>query len=387
MNILTTEIFIKRSNEIHNKEKILYSYEKVIYKDYYTPVEIFCKKCNNYFWQKPANHLRNSGCKECGKLQSIETRKTKFNDFVKKANNIYNFKYIYNRNTFIDMKTPIEIICTICNKKSEIIPYNHINKHLLVECFYCKREKRYDKNKLTKIFIKKAINIHKNKYDYSLVQYKKAKEDVEIICNICNNHFFQTPSNHLHKTRPQGCPYCYGLYKTTENIIKEFQEVHGKDHYDYSLVDYKNSKTKVKIKCNKCKTIFKQTPNVHLQNKGCSVCNESKGEKRIRNWLKENKIIFESQKKFKNCIFKKSGVLKFDFYLPDFNLCIEYDGIQHFKSIKFFKKTDTLKNNKIRDKIKTNYCLQNNIKLLRIPYWEFDNIESILEDILYIKIF
>ena len=74
--------------------------------------------------------------------------------------------------------------------------------------------------------------------------------------------------------------------------------------------------------------------------------------------------------------------MPFDFYLPAYNLCIEFDGEQHFKSIKHFGGEKRLSIQKIKDNIKTEYCKNNNIKLLRIPYYDFNNIEKILEKIL-----
>ena len=70
--------------------------------------------------------------------------------------------------------------------------------------------------------------------------------------------------------------------------------------------------------------------------------------------------------------------MPFDFYLPDYNTCIEYDGELHYKAVDYFGGDDALGNTKCRDEIKTQYCKENNIKLIRIPYWEFDNIEEIL---------
>lgn len=82
----------------------------------------------------------------------------------------------------------------------------------------------------------------------------------------------------------------------------------------------------------------------------------------------------------KNCVF--------DFYLPDYNILIEYDGEQHFKPVDFASKglewaTKIFEYNQIKDKIKNDYCKDNNIRLIRIPYWDFDNIETILASEIY----
>jgi len=116
--------------------------------------------------------------------------------------------------------------------------------------------------------------------------------------------------------------------------------------------------------------------------RGCKKCNQSKGEKKIYDFLLENKVNFKEEFPLVDCKYKRK--LWLDFYLIDFYLAIEYDGYQHFHPVNFSGKNTSwskknLKKIKERDEIKTKYCKDNNINLLRIPYWEFDNIENILE--------
>jgi very-short-patch-repair endonuclease len=114
----------------------------------------------------------------------------------------------------------------------------------------------------------------------------------------------------------------------------------------------------------------------------CPKCRESKGEKSIFKWLKNNGIYVIQEYKFGDCRDKRK--LPFDFYLPDYNVCIEYDGEQHHTvRTNFFGGNDKFKQLKRRDKIKTKYCKDNNIYLLRIPYWDFNNIEQILTETLF----
>ena len=101
---------------------------------------------------------------------------------------------------------------------------------------------------------------------------------------------------------------------------------------------------------------------------GCANCKESKGEREISKWLIEQEINFKKQKTFNNCKFKRQ--LYFDFYLPDYNLCIEFDGEQHYHSIEYFGGETNLLENKKRDEFKNNFCFKNNIKLERIKYDE-----------------
>lgn len=117
----------------------------------------------------------------------------------------------------------------------------------------------------------------------------------------------------------------------------------------------------------------------HLkQNCGCPICNESKGEKAIRLYLKNNNIEFIQEYKFNDCRYKRN--LPFDFYIQEYNLCIEFDGRQHFEADNYFGGEKEFKDIKIRDEIKDNYCKENGVNLLRISYYEIDNMESILNE-------
>ena len=150
--------------------------------------------------------------------------------------------------------------------------------------------------------------------------------------------------------------------------------------YDYSKVEYINATTKVIIIC-PLHGEFKQTTNNHLTGFGCPSCNESKGELRIKEYLNSKNINFKIQFKFKNCKnLETNYLLPFDFYLPKYNICIEFDGMQHFKPIEHFGGEIAFKKLQHRDNIKINFCKNNNIKLLRIPYNKFNDIESILTD-------
>lgn len=121
--------------------------------------------------------------------------------------------------------------------------------------------------------------------------------------------------------------------------------------------------------------------------KGCPICNEnnkqnSKGMLKVEKWLKDNDIIFEKEYKFDECRDKRK--LPFGYYLPNKNVCIEVDGRQHFEKAYFggineSKAIKALEYTKRHDEIKNNFCKQNNIKLIRIPYFEIHNIDNILK--------
>lgn len=177
-----------------------------------------------------------------------------------------------------------------------------------------------------------------------------------------------------------GCDLCDIERKRSdkEKFIKKSKKIHG-DKYDYSLVEYVKNNINVKIIC-PIHGIFEQKPMNHLVGKGCLICKESKGEIKINNFLLINNVEFIREYRFKDC--KNIKTLPFDFYLPEHNICIEYDGIQHFKEVKNWGGKKGYELIKERDKIKNEYCIKNDIKLIRIPYYVYSNIEEKLKEIL-----
>jgi very-short-patch-repair endonuclease len=279
----------------------------------------------------------------------------KTNKFIEKSKLKHGNLYNYNLVDYINAHKKVKIICEK-HGSFEQRPNDHLNGS---GCSLCNGGVRLD----TKQFIIKSKEIHGNRYDYSLSKYKTSYDKIKIICKE-HGIFNQKSNGHLNG---KGCPFCNGGVKLTKNIfIKKSKQIHG-NTYDYSLVDYINTKTKVKIIC-KEHGVFTQLPYQHLSNNGCPICKESKGEKEIRNILNINNIIYKTQKRFENC--KDKLPLPFDFYLPNYNLCIEYDGKQHFESINFFGGNKSFILQQKRDKIKNIYCKENNIKLLRIKYDE-----------------
>jgi len=153
-------------------------------------------------------------------------------------------------------------------------------------------------------------------------------------------------------------------------------------------LEYTGIKKFLDIEC-KCKRIFSASfSRFKAGQTRCKVCSskESKGEYTVRIWLEENNINFVREKVFDGCrnVESKRSLL-FDFYLSKYNIIIEYDGQQHFYPVQFNnisegKAENNFKQTQINDKTKNEYCKNNNIKLIRIPYIEFDNIEGILEE-------
>ena len=351
MNIDKTNKFINKAKKIHNDK---YDYSLVDYIHSKTKVKIICFE-HGVFEQMPQKHLIGQGCSKCSKTKKLTTEK-----FIKKSQEIHGNKYDYSIVNYINYHTKVKIICPE-HGVFEQKPDNHLNGN---GCFKCCG----NDTKTTEQFINESQEIHGNKYNYSLVKYINNKTKVKIICKK-HGIFEQTPNKHLKK---QHCPICIGnIKKTNDQFILDSKKIHG-DRYDYILVNYINTKTKVKIIC-PIHGVFEQIPTNHIDKQyGCPVCKESKGERMIRNILLKNNIKNNTQKRFKKCKNKLS--LPFDFYLPDYNTCIEYDGKQHFEPVKRFGGSEQYQKTLINDNIKNIFCDKNNINLLRITYK--DNINQ-----------
>jgi very-short-patch-repair endonuclease len=298
----------------------------------------------------------------------------RFNNFIQKANNIHNGFYSYKKVNYINVRKNVVITCPT-HGDFEQLPYNHLIGKGCNKCSIENNKKKFTKS--SSDFINQSNIIHNNRYDYSEVDYINDGTKVDIICPH-HGLFSQMPNKHL---RGQGCPNCK-ISKTKKTNIKKYSElfpvksstIHN-NFYDYSKINYINAKTPVDIICNK-HGIFKQIPSNHLDGKGCPKCNQSRGENKIERYLIDNNIKYETQKKFDDCV--KSKKLSFDFWISDKNILIEFDGLQHFYPLGFQGGLKKLEYTKECDKIKDEYCINKNIRLLRISYKEINEIDKIL---------
>ena len=197
-------------------------------------------------------------------------------EFIQKARKVHGDKYDYSKTIYIKALDKTIIICPIHGKFLQA-PHSHLRGD---GCPKCGGTGKFT----TEDFIQKAREVHGNKYDYSLIDYINSKLNIIIICPE-HGEFKQTPNSHLDG---QGCPKCYGLYKTTKDFIIEAKKIHG-DKYDYSLVDYINATTKIIIICPKHGE-FKQQPYSHLSKIGCPKCGGT-GKFTTEEFIQKNKAI------------------------------------------------------------------------------------------------
>lgn len=258
-------------------------------------------------------------------------------------------------------------------------------------CPKCADERIGERCKLTYLkFIDRAKGIHGNKYEYSLITQDNYVDTHHKVPILCKEHgvFFQTPHQHL---SGRGCYWCgkkrmaKAQAYTIEELVAIFNKIfNGK--YDYSLFnEYHRKKDRIKVICPK-HGIFEVTVDNHLyRHSGCPRCKRSFGEEKISEFLQEQIIEFVEQYSIPNeMLFCENKKLIVDFYLPKHNTIIEYQGIQHYKEIQMFD-TRNFEQQQERDFAVRQYCRQYKIKLIEIPYTDYENIETILAKELKIK--
>ena len=365
---LTTEGFIRRAKEVHGNR---YDYSKVKYVNTRRKVCIICPK-HGEFWQIPLYHLNGSGCPYCAGKIRLTTE-----EFIRRAKDIHGDRYDYSKVEYVNARTKV---CIICPEHGEF--RQTASEHLRGQgCPKCAQEKKKDSSltSTTEEFIRKAKEVHGDKYDYSKVKYVNVRTKV---CIVCPEHgeFQQIPSNHLNG---QGCPKCAQEKhnSTTEEFIRKAKEVHG-DKYDYSKVEYVNAYTKVRIIC-PIHGDFEQNAHSHLNGRGCPKCNESQMEKNTAKFLEENNIDYISQARKKDLVWLERQSL--DFYIPKYHIAIECQGGQHFKTVDFFGGKRGYSDRLKKDLSKYNKCLSNNVKL--IYYVPESLVEEVINNTKYNNIY
>lgn len=290
----------------------------------------------------------------------------------------------------------VDVKCDYCGKIIKVA-YGDYNRYKFdkYSCVSCRQKKtsEYNLKQRQDDLYNRALDFC-NEKGYKLITPKSD------ILNSETRVLYECPKHGTHETKiytlisRHGCIDC-GIEDVSNTHRKNINEVYNdfkkyggllinKD--DYISWNCKN----LNVICKECGEIFTTSYGAYINRGGqvCSKCtyNTSKGERVIKEFLEHKKIKFDMQFRFDDC--KNIIPLPFDFYLYKYNTCIEYDGEGHYIPINRGKISDleaqeVLENIKFRDNIKTQYCKDNNIKLIRIPYWDFDNIDKILNKELF----
>lgn len=197
-----------------------------------------------------------------------------------------------------------------------------------------------------------------------LEKYKGSMENIEVKHMECGNKYYVRPSNFLGGRR---CPKCNGRAKTTEDVREELYNLVGDE---FTLVgEYINSSTNVTLKHEVCGKDFPIRFYNFKARMNCTRCKntgESIGERNIRLYLEENNYTFEREKEFEGMANERN--LRIDFYLPKYNLAIEFNGEQHYSYDEGYWTKEEYLRQLENDDIKKKYCEDKGIELLIIPY-------------------
>jgi hypothetical protein len=287
--------------------------------------------------------------------------KLTLDDIQKKSNSIHNSEYTIN-GEYINHGTPILIKHNVCGYEWKVRLGNHFGGK---KCPMCAGNAKLTKE----AFQAKSNEIHNNEY-LVIGEYKSVDEQIGLKHISCGNEF------------KCNCQHVYTKWDK-DNFIEKSNEIHNSEYK--LLSEFINIDTKILLEHTICGYQWESLPKKHIHHKqGCPNCNESKGEKDIKRCLNDSNIDYVIQKKFDDC--RNVHPLPFDFYLPEYNTCIEFDGIQHFEASEWFGGQDALNKNIIRDNIKNKYCEENKIKLYRISYLDnlYDKLNLILQELLKI---
>lgn len=296
-------------------------------------------------------------------------------------NKLFDFEKIKQNKSNTRIK--LKIKCKCGNKfKANFDKFKNQNKKQCDECGLDIKRRKFSKTQ--EQFEKELKELVGDEYTV-LDKYINTDTTLNIRHNskLCNNYIWIVrPANIIRGDR---CPVCSKIMnginqrKTTRQYCEEIRELYGNE---FEVInEYTGAFNKIYIKHNLCGNIFNVTARDMLRNHGCPFCNESKGEKENRKVLENNKINYKCQYSFDDLLSDLGNLLRFDFAIFDklnnLSFLLEYDGEFHYRKI---HKDHDFEGQVRRDNLKNEYCEKNNIDLLRIPYWDFDNIEEILNN-------
>lgn len=351
----STESFIQRSKKIYGYHL---DYSKTVYKGLDEKLIITCPRhgdfevvARDHFYSRGSNKY---GCRKCTAESYKKSRET---SALNRFHQVHGNTYDYSKLVYVNMNTPGEIVCRRHGSFWQVL-YRHAEG---AHCPTCVREK--EKVSLED-FIFRAREIFGDKYDYSRVSTTLG---VNVKMQIgCPQHgfFIQRLNSHL---QGNGCKKCHQLSqrKTRDEFIREACLIHG-DKYDYSKVVYVSNKHKVEIICPKHGS-FHQKPNSHISSgAGCILCADSKGERVIEEFLKKCGVSYLREYSIPDHRYR------YDFYLPDFNLYIEFHGVQHYRPVDIFGGKAELIKTKKRDLRKKMLVQETGGELITVPFTHLD---------------
>jgi uncharacterized protein with PIN domain len=310
-------------------------------------------KCGNVYEVRPNDFLNGKRCPFCAKL-NIKNKLIKTDaQFRQDAKNEVGTEYTF-LDEYINSSTKIKVKHNTCGHTYKVEPNSFLQGK---RCPYC-----YGNVKKTDAQFKKEVfDLVGDEYTF-LDEYANTHTKLRVKHNKCGNVYGVRPHDFFRGNR---CPYCSGKMKKTDAQFKqEVQKLVGGE-YDF-LDTYADSKTKIRVKHNKCGNIYEVQPSNFLQGYRCPYCSNSKGELIISKILESLNVNYEYQKTFDD--LKDINPLSYDFFIPDQNILIEYQGIQHYEPVDHFGGKKRFPIQQKHDKMKGAYAKAKGYKLITVPY-------------------
>lgn len=363
---------LKSKEKNYDFSKLGNEYLKVVSYKNCSNVTCKCLICGEEFITSAYNIRKGRIHKECkDKVFSKPQKRTKkeIEEFLK--------NYVNENSELIKYESNRKVICRckICGEEYSTSLYNYSSGKYHKKCSVVEHKNKVKEDRISK-FTEICNNI-KNEY-VEFLKYVNSSE-VWCKCKFCGEVYKTTfgsfKKNKVHKPCLKFASDCLRI--SGEEFNRTVEELYSDI---VCTSEYKGILNKVKLRCNACgeewECIASKVVNIGVR---CPNCQKLAGEEAVGNILKNMNIAFEREKEFEGC--KNIRNLKFDYYLPEYNMCIEYNGEQHYKDGTLFndKERSSLECTQKRDNIKREFCKNNGIKLLEIRFNEFRYIKRILK--------
>lgn len=335
-----------------------------------------CRICGNIWYDTPTALYRWLSCPKCVDRYPNRWKHDDFVEHLKKINP--NVKVL---GTLVHTHEKIETQCLLCGKIWKAIPMDLLSGK---GCFECKCKKAgVEKRKDHTQFVEEIRHVNSN--IKVLGTYRTSKDPIDVECLVCGHKWSPVASSLI---AGYGCPKCQRTHlseifrKPREQFVAEAKLANpGID----IIGEYKNGKDRILVECVLCHYQWKViAQNILMQPEGCPCCSGSTGERAITAFLKAHDIAFIPQKTFAGLVGVRGSLLSYDFYLPNDNMLVEYQG-QFHDGTASYQTEEEFERQKEHDRRKREYAIQHGYKFLEIWYQDFNNISSILTDALNIE--
>ena len=396
------------------------------YKNNKTKLKIKCHDCNNIYMMNLNMFMHGSRCRDCSYKKRNKNKQITKNQ-IKKL--MKQRKCILLKQYRINNRLRVKYKCNLCLQEFDIFYHNYKTK---THCVCVKKNRKIDYNFVKQYIEKNGDKLISEKYVNAktklLIKCGKCKKIIDMCwdsyqkgcrCRLCSGRTkfsYDAVKLYVDNTGDElisnlyincriklqiKCSRCKKIYKISfcgfkngnrcqlcgiksasdkKRLKVKFVKDYIKEFKDKLLSGYINNRIKLDIQCNKCEKIYKMCFSDFKFGNRCICHNLSIGERKIEKYLTDYNISFTMQKWFAGC--KNKQKLRFDFYLKDKYILIEFDGIQHFEPVKVFGGKEKFNKAHRNDIIKNIFCIKKNKKLLRVCYKNIKNISKILDDYL-----